>query len=137
MNFTAGPAPVFAIFEVAQLYYAHRYIGPAQIRRKLYPLDTSVAPPPYWFSIAWIVVLGADYGYQVRLFLVPFGLIRLMAFVMIVVSLIGFMVRRHCGLKWGLVVMTFEGALRVGLLLESFSFMVYPPRWLHHLGGNL
>jgi hypothetical protein len=37
---------------------------------------------------------------------------------MIVISLIGFSMRRSCGLKWVLVILTFEGAIRVGMLLS-------------------
>jgi hypothetical protein len=36
---------------------------------------------------------------------------------MLAITLIGFSVRRSCGLRWVLVVLTFEGALRIGMLL--------------------
>jgi hypothetical protein len=33
-------------------------------------------------------------------------------------SVLGSMVRRGCGLRWVLVVLTFEGAVRIGMLLS-------------------
>jgi len=128
MSLIAGLAPVFVVFEVAQLVVAHRYIGPAQIQAKLHPLDAPVTPP-FWLSVGWMTGLWADYAYQAMLFLMLFGFVRLLALLMIVLSVAGFMTRRHCGLKWGLVVMTFEGALRIGIMLGSFILMTHPLPW--------
>ena len=37
------------------------------------------------------------------------------------VSAVGFSLRRNTGLKWTLVILTFEGAVRVGLLLSLLA----------------
>lgn len=62
-------------------------------------------------------------------------LIRLVALLLIAVSLTGFTVRRVCGLRWGLVVLTFEGALRVGCLLAIFEIMVFRPNLERMISG--
>jgi len=131
MRFIAGLALVFIVFEVAQLLVAHRYIGPAQIRAKLHPLDSAVPLPPFWLSLGWMLGLLADYIYQILLVFEPNGLIRIAALLMILISLFGFMLRRGCGLKWGMVVMTFEGSLRAGFMFFAFRMLLFPPRWQH------
>jgi hypothetical protein len=50
------------------------------------------------------------------LLFVPFG--RVHGLSLIVITMIGFSLRRGCGLKWVLVILTFEGAIRIGLLLS-------------------
>jgi hypothetical protein len=129
MNVVAVMAPVFSVFEVAQLVLAHRYIGPAQIRLKLHPLDVSVTPPPFWLSLGWMAGLWADYVFQVLLFFEPNNLVRIAALLMMAVSLIGFTLRRACGLPWGLVIMTIEGSLRAGFMFFAFRMLVFPPHW--------
>ena len=44
---------------------------------------------------------------------------------MIVITTIGFSIRRSCGLKWVLVTLTFEGALRIGM-----ARFIRHPFWL-------
>lgn len=126
----AGLALVFVIFEVAQLVIAHRYIGPAQIRRRLHPLEAPETPP-WLLSVGWMSALWADYAFQVALFFTSLYIVQLTALLMLGVSLTGFILRRSCGLKWGLVVMTFEGALRVGCLMAAFSLLALPHSWIH------
>jgi len=131
MNVVAGMAPVFSVFEVAQLVIAHRYIGPAQIRLKRHPLDAAVIPPPFWLSLGWMAGLWADYVFQVLLVFEPINLVRIAALLMIVVSLVGFTLRRASGLKWGLVIMTLEGSLRAGFMFFAFRMLAFPPHWTH------
>tara|TARA_B110000305_G_scaffold242090_1_gene319779 strand:+ start:4700 stop:4891 length:192 start_codon:yes stop_codon:yes gene_type:complete len=45
----------------------------------------------------------------------PLG--RAHAIVLIAVSIIGYAMRRNVGLKWILVILTFEGAIRIGMLI--------------------
>ena len=40
---------------------------------------------------------------------------------LLAVSAVGFSLRRNSGLKWVLVILTFEGAVRVGLLVSLFG----------------
>jgi len=122
-------APVFIAFEVAQLLVAHRYIGPEQIRRNAHPLDAAV-PLPFAVSFFWCLGIASDYLYQGSLMLWPNSLVQVAAMLMILISVAGFMVRRACGVKWGMVVMTFEGAMRAGFLFFAFRMMAFPPKWM-------
>jgi hypothetical protein len=53
---------------------------------------------------------------MVLLLLIPLG--RVHGLAMLGVTAIGFSLRRGCALKTVLIILTFEGALRVGLLLS-------------------
>jgi len=123
VNFMVGVAPVFAAFEVAQLFVAQRYIGIDQIRRKTHPLDAATVPP-VWLSTGWIMLLLVDYAYQAGLFFVPVLGVRFAAVLLILVSSVGFALRRVCGLRWGLVVLTPECAARAGFFMFVFNMMV-------------
>ncbi len=125
-------APLFALFEVAQLFVAQRYIGLEQIRRRVHPLDAAVVPSP-WLSGGWIACVAADYVYQAGLLLVPEVGVKFAAVLMLMISAIGFALRRACGLKWGLVVMTPECAARAGFFIFVFNMMVLHEH--HHLYG--
>jgi len=135
-----GVAPVFAVFEVAQLFVAQRYIGLDQIRRNVHPLDVP-AVPSVWLSTAWLAGLMADYMYQavLLLFVPEFG-VKLAAVLLILTSAVGFALRRVCGLKWGLVVLTPECAARAGFFMFVFNMMVlhnslnhfHIPGWLYN-----
>jgi hypothetical protein len=46
----------------------------------------------------------------------PWG--QLQVLILIGVSGLGFAIRRGCGLKWLLVILTFEGSIRIGMLLS-------------------
>ncbi len=132
-------SPLFAVFEVVQLFVAQRYIGIEQIRRNAHPLDVVAAPTP-WFSGLWLVCLGLDYLYQGGLLLMPEVGIKFAAVLMLMVSAAGFALRRVCGLRWGLVVMTPECAARAGFFMFVFNMMVlHGPahtlpglEWLYH-----
>ena len=57
---------------------------------------------------------------------VPLG--RVHAASLLMTSMIGFSLRRGARFKWILVILTFEGALRVGLLLSLCS-LAWRPLW--------
>ncbi len=124
-------ALIFMALEVAQLIIALRFIGIEQIRRNFHPLDAP-APRPFWFSAGWVATLLIDYAFQAALLIVPISLdltehpefIRFAAILMILISFMGFAVRRSCGIKWGLVVLTFEGAMRAGFFFFVFNVIV-------------
>ena len=59
----------------------------------------------------WLWMLG--------LVLAPFS--RVHGLCLLAVSAVGFSLRRNSGLKWVLVILTFEGAVRVGLLVSLFG----------------
>ena len=51
----------------------------------------------------------------------PFA--RAHAVVLITVSIVGYAMRRNVGLKWILVILTFEGAIRIGMLIALIGRM--------------
>jgi len=131
MKIVGWIALVFTVLEVAQLIVAQRFIGVEQIRRNLHPLDAA-KPRPLWFSAGWVAGLLTDYAFQAALLIVPIppaatehpDFIRFAAVLMLIISFGGFALRRSSGVKWGLVVLTIEGALRAGFFFFVFNVIV-------------
>jgi hypothetical protein len=112
-------APAFLLFELWQLVIAERYVGLKQIARGTDPRELGLGE----FTAAfWTLALVAYWGWMVLLLLQPWG--RLQVVLLIAVSIVGFYARRGCGLKWLLVILTFEGSIRVGMLL-SLCFIAW------------
>ena len=105
-------APVFLIFEVWQLVLCERYLGIKQIARGADPRTLGLGEVTAFF---WSVTLIGYWLWMALLLIVPFG--RLHGMGLLLVSSIGFTFRRGTTLKWVLVILTFEGAVRVGLLI--------------------
>lgn len=103
--------PVFIAFEVWQLVISERYLGIRQIARGTDPRTLGLREVTAFF---WTAGLVFYWVWMFALLLQPFG--RAQAACLIAVTLIGFSLRRNCTLKWVLVILTFEGALRVGML---------------------
>ena len=106
-------APLFLAFELWQLVMSERYVGIKQIARNGDPrkLGLSEITAFFWSSaniIYWAWMLG--------LMLTPFT--RVHGLILLIVSVAGFSVRRNCGIKWVLVTLTLEGAIRIGLLVS-------------------
>lgn len=106
-------APLFLIFEVWQLVLCERYLGIKQIARGADPRSLGLGEIT---AFVWTVLLVAYWLWMVLLLAVPFG--RVHGISLITISMIGFSLRRGSGLKWALVILTFEGAIRVGLLFS-------------------
>jgi hypothetical protein len=106
-------APVFLVFELWQLVLAERYVGIKQIERGTDPRELGLGEAAAAF---WSLMLLAYWAWMALMLFQPWG--RLQALILISVSGIGFLIRRGCGLKWVLVTLTFEGAIRVGMLLQ-------------------
>lgn len=106
-------APLFLIFEIWQLVLSERYLGIKQIARGADPRSLGLGELT---AFCWSVVLMAYWLWMVLLLVPPFG--RVHGLSLIAISLIGFSLRRGTGLKWVLVILTFEGAIRIGLLLS-------------------
>ena len=112
-------APVFLVFEFWQLVLSERYLGIKQIARGSDPRTLGLGELTAFFWSA--TILG--YGLWMLLLLVtPLG--RLHALGLLAVSGIGFSLRRGSGLKWVLVILTFEGALRISIL-GSLCWLVW------------
>jgi len=116
MNPLALLAPLFLALEVWQLVLGERYMGVKQIRINA---DPRTLPMANWMSALWAGGLLAYYVWMLTLLLHPVG--RAQGIVLIVVTLLGYAFRSTCGLKWVLVVLTFEGSIRIGMLVSLFA----------------
>jgi hypothetical protein len=106
-------APVFFAFELWQLVIAERYVGIKQIARGTDPRELGLGEVT---AAVWSVTLMSYWGWMLLMLFQPWG--QLQVLLLIGVSGLGFMIRRGCGLKWLLVVLTFEGSIRIGMLLS-------------------
>lgn len=106
-------APLFLAFELWQLVLAERYVGIKQIERGTDPRELGLGQAT---AAAWSLMLFAYWVWLGLMLIQPWG--RLQVLLMIATSLGGFFIRRGCGLKWLLVVLTFEGSIRIGMLLS-------------------
>lgn len=110
-------APLVLIAEMLHLVIAERYIG---VRVLKSGLDPRRGPqPPAWVGWIWFLVSAIAIAYPGLL--VFFGSMRLQALLMTLFTVVGFEVRRRSGLKWALVTLTFEGALRIGLIAQMLG----------------
>jgi hypothetical protein len=106
-------APLWLLFEVGQLVIAERYLG---IKYIVGGLDPRRAGPSERLSFSWTACIVLYWTWLALMIYQPVG--RLQVVAMIAITTVGFMVRRNCGIKWILVILTFEGALRIGMLLS-------------------
>lgn len=111
MNSPALLAPLFLVFELWQLVMSERYVGIKQIARGSDPREMGPSEIVSCFWSSCIVLYGL---WMVALLATPGS--RVFGLTLMVFTAIGFSIRRNCGLKWILVVLTFEGALRVTAL---------------------
>jgi hypothetical protein len=105
--------PVWLLFEIVQLVVGERFLGVKQIEAGTDPRQNG---PHESVAFIWTAGIFLFWLWLVAMLFQPIGRPQIAA--MIVVTLIGFSIRRSCGLKWLLVVLTFEGAVRVGMLLS-------------------
>ncbi len=106
-------APLFLIFEVWQLVLSERYLGIKQIARGADPRSLGLGELT---AFIWSMQLIGYWLWMMMLLAVPIGRIHGMS--LLIVTMIGYSLRRGNALKWVLVILTFEGAIRVGLLLS-------------------
>lgn len=112
-------APVFALFEVVQLVLCERYLGIKQIARGADPRRLGLGEAA---AFAWTATLVGYALWIVLLAVQPEG--RVHGLALIGVWSVGFLLRRGAPLKWVLVILTFEGAVRIGLLI-SLSVLLW------------
>ena len=112
-------APFFLVFEVAQLVLSERYLGIKQIARGADPRSLGLGEVTAFF---WSLTIIGYWLWMLVLLATPLG--RAHALGLIVVTAVGFSARRGNRMKWTLVILTFEGAVRVGFLL-SLCAMVW------------
>ncbi len=106
-------APLFLIFEIGQLVLCERYLGIKQIARGGDPRALGLGEVTAFFWSLTIIFYGL---WMLALLALPLG--RLFSLGLLGLSAVGFSLRRGCPLKWVLVLLTFEGALRVAVLVS-------------------
>jgi hypothetical protein len=113
MNPFALLAPVFLVFELWQLVVSERYMGIKQIKVNADPREL---PMPDWLAATWAGGLILYLLWMPTLLLHPVG--RAQGIILLAVTAVGYVIRSTSGLKWVLVVLTFEGSIRVGMLIS-------------------
>jgi hypothetical protein len=105
--------PFWLIAEIMQLVVCERFLGVKQIEAGADPRQNG---PRESIAFAWSTSLIIYWLWMLAMLLQPVGRGQVAA--MIGITLAGYAIRRSCGLKWVLVVLTFEGAIRIGMLLS-------------------
>src|SRR5436190_17848245 len=116
MNPFALLAPLFFAFEIWQLVVSERYMGIKQIKVNADPRELPMAG---WMAAVWAGGLLVYLTWMFALLLHPVG--RAQGLVLIAVSVVGYLLRSSSGLKWVLVILTFEGSIRIGMLVSLFA----------------
>jgi hypothetical protein len=104
--------PFFLFFELWQLVLSERYLGVKQMARGADPRTLGLSEVTAFF---WSSILILYWGWMLLLLTVRYG--RMSGLALLLISAVGFSLRRGGGLKWALVILTFEGAFRVAVLL--------------------
>jgi hypothetical protein len=112
-------APLFIIFEFWQFVISERYLGIKQIASGADPRTLGLSEITAFF---WSVGIMFYWLWMLAMLLPPFG--RVYAAVLVASTLIGFALRRNCSIKWVLVILTFEGSIRIGML-GSLCFLAW------------
>jgi hypothetical protein len=108
--------PLFFIFEIWQLVISERYLGVKQIARGVDPRMLGLGE---FTAFCWSAIIFLYWVWTLLLLFVPFA--RVAAAGLLLVSMIGFSLRRGTNLKWVLVILTFEGALRLVFLASLIA----------------
>jgi len=111
--------PFWMIAEIVQLVVCERFLGVKQIEAGTDPRQLG---PRESIAFAWSAGLIFYWLWMLVMLLQPVGRGQIAA--MIAITLAGYSIRHNCGLKWVLVVLTFEGAIRIGMLL-SLSALIW------------
>jgi hypothetical protein len=109
-------APVFLVFEALQLVAAEKLLGIKQIESGVVPRKEE---PSETIAALWSLGILAEAAWA--LWLLGNDITRIHAGCVLLISLFGFSTRNSCKLKWVLVVLTVEGACRMGLLVSMLG----------------
>lgn len=115
--------PLLILFEIWQLYMGERYLGVKQIGADADPRSLGLGELT---AFLWSTGIVLSWAWCVLVLLQPLG--RMQASAMLLISTLGYTLRRGCKLKWVLVVLTFEGALRVGMLISLIGMVFFQRR---------
>ena len=113
MSPLAAFAPAWIGFEVLQLVLAERLLGLKQIQAGVDPRESS---PSEFTSFLWAATILLYWAWMALMLYSRVGVTQMLA--LIAVTIVGYTIRRSCGLKWVLVALTFEGAIRIGMLVS-------------------
>ena len=119
-------APLFLVFEIGQLVLCERYMG---VKQMAAGIDPRSLPMREGLALGWIALLVVYWVWTGMILVLPFA--RPQALCLFGVSLLGYALRRNSPPKWALVILTFEGALRVGMLIALVGALI---RRLHSGG---
>ncbi len=113
MNPLALLAPLFFAFELWQLFIGERYLGIRRIRANVDPRELPMGQAT---AMVWGGGLLIYFIWMTSLLLHPVG--RAQGIVLLATSVVGYALRAATPLKWTLVILTFEGSVRIGMLLS-------------------
>ena len=106
-------SPLWIVFEAWQLVIAERYLGIKQIEQGVDPRSRG---PRESVSFIWSTGIFLYWAWMILMLIPSTGRIQIAC--MLVVSLLGYSLRRNSGLKWILVILTLEGAIRIGMIVS-------------------
>ena len=106
-------APLFFFFEIWQIVIGERYAGVKQICRIAHPRELGLGELT---AFCWSAALLAYWLWTLALLAVP--LARIHALCLLAIFVLGYALRRNSRLKWLLVILTIEGAIRLGFLFS-------------------
>lgn len=103
-------SPVLIVLEMVQLVVAERLLGVKVIRRGEDPRRT---PPPSGVAAIWSIGILVNAAWMLAMAATGFGTGRVAC--MIAASIVGYALRAYLPFRWTLVILTFEGAIRIGM----------------------
>ncbi len=106
-------SPLWMVFEAWQLVVAERYLGIKQIEQGVDPRSRGPGEPVSFF---WSTGIFLYWAWMILMLIPTSGRIQIVC--MLGVSLLGYSLRRNSPLKWILVILTLEGALRIGMIIS-------------------
>jgi hypothetical protein len=115
--------PILLLFEIWQLVISERYLGVKIIGRDIDPRGLPLSERT---ACVWVLGIFATWGWMILLLFDRYS--RAQGIGMIAVTLLGYSIRRSAGLKLVLVILTLEGALRVGMLLSLIGTAIIRAR---------
>lgn len=110
-------APALLLFELAQIFVAERFLGVKQIQKGIDPRTHDMSE-----LLAFTWTLGIIASWLWMFIMLGLGIGKGQIACMIAISLVGYAVRRSCRMKWVLVTLTFEGAIRMGMYASLISY---------------
>ncbi|MFA6287475.1 MAG: hypothetical protein WC661_08830 [Opitutaceae bacterium] len=106
-------SPLWIVFEAWQLVVAERYLGIKQIEQGVDPRSRGPSEP---VAFLWSTGIFLYWAWMILMLIPASGRIQIVC--MLGISLLGYSLRRNSPLKWILVILTLEGALRIGLMIS-------------------